>query len=1843
MKKSGSFIAKSFSLILKPGTVATIHLTAQRAMYEKYCEQKQINGLEIAVIGIGCRFPGAANPEQLWNSLVEGKEQVTRFTDEELAATGIAKDLIKDPSFIKVKAVVDNADKFDAEFFNYRPNEAAHIEPEERLLYETVWEALEDAGCIPGEYPGSIGLYAGAFFNLYWPLQNILKNGDKARLDLNQFDDKDFICTRVSYRLNLRGPSVALQTACSTSLVAIHLACRSLLTGECQVAVAGGSSIKLPIKFGHFHLEGGVYSRTGHLRAFDANADGIVEGDGVGAVVLKRLEDAINDGDSIYAVIKGSSINNDGNTKVGYYSPSINGQLDVLEQCYQTAEIDPKTLSFIECHGTGTQLGDQIEVAALKQAFKKAPANICALGSSKNNYGHTAAAAGILSFIKAVLSIKHKTFPPHINYAEPHPKLELQNSPFYISPRPIDLSKRQVLRGAVSSFGIGGTNAHIVVEEFGTHPATSLPQPAHLLVFSAKSEPILKQVMQDFCRYLQENTHSSLDDAAYTLQTGRAKFECRAALVVNSREEAIQELSNKESPAVLSRRNALASRQVVFMFPGQGAHYANMGKDLYEAEPEFAKAFEACRKVLLELKCIDIYEALYGQSEASIHTIDASPLLTFSFEYALAKLLLSLGIRPVALIGHSIGEYVAACISEVFSLRDALKLVIIRGNLMKKVPPGKMINVPLSMDELLKQKPSCLDIAADHGPSCIVSGPIAKVEEFEWALKQNRIITQLLNIEKAGHSAMMDSILPEYLACFKDITIKKPQIPFVSNVTGTWIDDESVIDPKYWVSQLRNTVQFSKGLDTIFDLGKAILLEVGPGNSLSMLAHAKNPDKSRLEIIYTIKPEHQKGSDHKFFLKQVAKYWISGGVLDWKALHHGQFRRKVSLPTYPFDHKAYNSDVSFIFDTNKAGLLTQDARKAVNQWFYQPVWRVSSLAPLDWASLTNEKYLIFANKGSSLDLLIQDLRDKGAAVIRVAYGDEFHAEEQQVTIDPQNKEHYLLLANYLGDLPIKITKVIHGWLLGKTELLPGLDSLNSSKYLGFYSVVHFINAYNEVNTLLALTNGLSDLRGMSCTFPEKSLIHGAIKVISKEYSHVRCKSVDIPGKDVDAKEVRDAALYEMALQDSHQIVSYLRGQRYVEEFVPLTFEKQIPTDLRLRDGGTYIITGGFGGIGLTIAEFIASKVQANIILFGRKVPPEHQITSLQAIKANAQAVQLWQADVSNESEMEKLFAKAREHFGKIDGVVHCAGAFDGNMLFENTEEMTEKVLGAKVNGTLILDRLIQDEADFFLLCSSLSSHLATIGQLNYAAASIFLDYFAKYKMSHSNTYTLSINWDAWKEVGGAVQTIQDLSKKMQPKEIKDVAISHPVLASCLSQSPSQIVFEGLLENSNWIVADHMVLGKPTMPGVGYIELATAAFRAYSEGSSFELTEVYLLKPLQVMAKQALRIVFSKMGSGYSFSILGAIPETDLWEEHAKGSICTIDTPKERKPLSIEELISGCPRDETSHFIKKLKEDGPTKFGDQWQSSIKGYWRGEGHAVIELKIADHYLKTVDEYKLHPALFDHSMSILAEGKAYVPFLYEKIQIYGDLPPHLFAKITALEDDGKVITYTVKIYDTSGRLLVEVDNYTLLLLEDTASQVNTTTDQVLGKPFSSYAVLQEAEDLASSILADAITCEEGKEVFARALNAEYANLIVSTKNFNKRVEENQQEAVVVDEALLDKPKSSRPEMSVQYIEPKTANEIKLAKVWQDLLGIDKVGLNDSFFDLGATSLQIIQAASLIKKALSVTVSIVNIYTYPTTRELVTHFFGSEEALSETENDTENQVSKKRLLDRRNKLLEV
>ncbi len=875
-------------------------------------------GSEIAIIGMSGRFPGAKNVDEYWGNLRDGVESISFFTDKELETRGIDPALLRKPQYVKARGVLDGVELFDANFFGFTPREAETMDPQHRLFLECAWEALENAGYDPERYEGLIGVYGGVGPNTYF-LKNLYSNRDLMELvgDFQMMlgNDKDFVTTRVSYKMNLRGPSVVVQTGCSTSLVAVSQACQSLLSGECDIALAGASSINVPQTSGYLYQNGGISSPDGHCRAFDAKAQGTVFSNAVGIVVLKRLEEALADGDCIHAIIKGAAINNDGSFKIGYTAPSVEGQSKVIRTAHLMAEVEPETITYVETHGTGTSLGDPIEIAGLTQAFRMGTqrSGFCAIGSVKTNIGHTDIAAGIAGLIKTVLMLKNKMIPPSLHFEQPNPEIDFPNSPFYVNSKlsewKTEMSPR---RAGVSSFGIGGTNVHVIAEEAPLVAASETSRPWKLLPLSARTATALDNVTRNLAYHLKQRPHLDLADVAYTLQVGRRGFGCRRVAVCRDIADAVAALEAQKADRESMSVQEPVRRDVVFMFSGQGSQYANMGLELYQTESVFRMHMDKCSEILQAYLAADLRDILYPggkdleqSAQLLMQTGITQPAL-FTIEYALAQLWMSWGVTPAALVGHSIGEYVAACLAGVFSLQDALALVAARGRLMQDLPTGSMLAVPLSEQELQPYLGSHLSLAVINGPSlCVVSGEKEAVEALKEKLSERKLACRYLQTSHAFHSEMMEPILPAFTEKVKQIAPQAPRIPFVSNVTGTWITPDEAMDPGYWARHMRHTVRFSDCLQELLKEPNRILLEVGPGQTFTVLAN-QQPNRRKEHIILS-STRHPKdtSSDTAFILHTLGRIWLAGVSIDWPGLHANENRRRVDLPTYPFERKRH--------------------------------------------------------------------------------------------------------------------------------------------------------------------------------------------------------------------------------------------------------------------------------------------------------------------------------------------------------------------------------------------------------------------------------------------------------------------------------------------------------------------------------------------------------------------------------------------------------------------------------------------------------------------------------------------------------------------------------------------------------------------------------------------------------------------------------------------------------------------------------------------------------------------------------------------------------------------------
>jgi amino acid adenylation domain-containing protein len=873
-------------------------------------------GRSIAIVGMAGRFPDAADVEQLWSNLCRGVESVRRFTDEELLASGVAPDLLASPRYVKAGTVLDGADRFDAAFFNITPREADILDPQHRLFLECAWEVLERAGYDPQRHPHPIGVYAGVqrsnyVLNLYSHPELVAAVGHTA---LKHGTDKDYVTTRVSYKLGLRGPSLTVQTTCSTSLVAVHLACQAILAGECRMALAGGVSVRMQQEQGYIYEEGDILSPDGHTRSYDAAGRGTLPGNGLGLVLLKRLEDALADGDTIHAVIRGTAINNDGADRVGYTAPSIDGQSAAITAAWRAAGIDPETISCVEGHGTATALGDPIEVAALTRAFRDGGVTrkgFCALGSVKSNVGHLDTAAGVTGLIKTALALEHGLIPPSLHFERPNPNLDLENSPFYVNTALAEWRTDGAPRRAgVSSFGIGGTNAHAVLEQAPPAAPSGPSRPWQLLLLSARTPAALDAATARLADHLESHPDLALADVAYTLQVGRRTFEHRRAVVCHDREDALVALRSPER--WMTGAGEAGRRPVAFLFPGQGAQHAGMGRDLYASEPIFRETIDSCADLLAPHLGLDLRSLLFPPGEEAdaagrtlTETRFAQPAL-FVVEYALARLWMAWGIRPAAMLGHSLGEYVAACLAGVFSLPDALHLIAARGRLMQQLPPGAMLAVSLPAPELqrlLVEHAPDLSLAVVNAPALgTVSGPFPAIDAFATRLAERGVEHRRLHTSHAFHSAMMEPALRPFAELAGGLELQAPRLRYLSNLTGTWARATEATDPGSWARHLREPVHFSEGLAALLAEPGLVLLEAGPGHSLATLVRQHDGAQP---VIGSLRPSREEGEDPAFLLRSLGRLWLAGVEPDWSGFYALEQRRRVPLPTYPFERQRF--------------------------------------------------------------------------------------------------------------------------------------------------------------------------------------------------------------------------------------------------------------------------------------------------------------------------------------------------------------------------------------------------------------------------------------------------------------------------------------------------------------------------------------------------------------------------------------------------------------------------------------------------------------------------------------------------------------------------------------------------------------------------------------------------------------------------------------------------------------------------------------------------------------------------------------------------------------------------
>nr|QEO74290.1 phosphopantetheine-binding domain-containing pro [uncultured bacterium] len=1144
----------------------------------------------IAIVGMAGRFPGAKSVGEFWRNLCDGVESVQFFTDDQLRAAGVDPSLLSDPRYVRARAALDDVDLFDAPFFRYTPREAESIDPQHRLFLECAWEALEAAGHDPAAFDGRVGVYAGAGGGDYaaWLRRNPQFVSSIGGLQTLLGTGRDFLPTRVSYKLNLRGPSINVQTACSTSLVAVHLACRALIGGECDMALAGGAALGVVQTAGYIYEEDGILSPDGHCRPFDARAKGTVPGSGVGIVVLRRLEDALADGDPIVAVIKGSAINNDGSEKIGYTAPAVKGQAEVIAAAHAAAGISATSISYVETHGTGTTLGDPVELTALTQALHGAgaPARSCAIGSLKSNMGHLDAAAGVAGLIKTALALQHRQLPPTLHFTNPNPDIDLDRGPFYVSSTLADWTAGpQPRRAGVSSFGIGGTNAHVVLEEAPPRESSGRSRRWKLLPLSARTPEALNSAAANLRRHLEAHPDLDLADVAHTLQIGRRAFDYRRAIVCADRLGAIEALTLAEAERAASGAAVGADRPVVFMFPGQGSQYPGMGRDLYEEEPVFRGEVDRCAAILQPLLALDIRELLYpatgmtDRAAVDLRQTAVAQAALFVTEYALARLWMHWGVRPHAVIGHSLGEYVAAAVAGVFSLDDALALVAARGRLMQTISAGSMLAVPLSEGDLQRHLDDTMSIAAVNAPALsVASGPSDAIDALQERLTAQGAPGTRLNTSHAFHSPMMSPILEAFRHELRGVRLQAPTIPCISGLTGTWITDAQATDPDYWVRQLRQPVRFGNGIRELLgsSAGGGVFLEVGPGRTLASLTKAQGIS-SPVSLSSLPRPGDSETASERI-LSTLGRMWTEGIVVDWRRLTAGETRRKLPLPSYPFERRRYRVEPSGPAAPTKT---SDDRRRApFDQWFYAPSWSQSvARHPRPDA---DARWLVFTDDSGVGDGLIGALAAAGRRIVAVQPGARFTVvADDRYSIDPGSQADYCTLIDALrarGHVP---DRVVHLWTVSGE---PAAIDEAARIARAFYSPVflaralgRFLGERRKPIEIAVVTSGAHDVLGDESLDPVGAMAVGACKVIPLEYPNLTCRAIDVdpPRGAAAAARVAGDILKEIDGGAPDVTVAYRNHRRWTQAVARLGADA-FAAEPRLRKGGVYLVTGAFG-------------------------------------------------------------------------------------------------------------------------------------------------------------------------------------------------------------------------------------------------------------------------------------------------------------------------------------------------------------------------------------------------------------------------------------------------------------------------------------------------------------------------------------------------------------------------------------------------------------------------------------------------------------------------------------------
>ena len=1825
----------------------------------KYDAKVALPSEDIAIVGMAVNVPGAQNVAAYWDNLRSGVSSIRKLTEAELLAAGETPEKIARKNYVRAAADLQGFETFDAEFFGFSPKDAAILDPQHRKFLEVAWEAMEQAGHVPENVGGPIGVYAGCGMGSYFYF-NICSNPDLVD-DVGMFllrhtgNDKDFLSTRVSHVFDLKGPSINLQTACSTSLVAIHYAAAALRAGEVDMALAGGVTIELPQGRGYEFKENEILSPDGECHAFDHRAQGTVFGSGAGCIALKRLSDAQADGDHIWAVIKGSAINNDGAAKAGYLAPSVDGQAAAIALALGASGVPADQIEMVECHGTGTYLGDPIEVAALSEAYgaQTDKVDYARIGSVKTNIGHLDTAAGVAGLVKASLALHHGAMPPSLGYEAPNPAIDFEGSPFSVNAELTPWPRRATPRhAAINALGVGGTNAHAILSEAPLQAASEESDfPFHILCLSGRSKAALDANTTAISAHLRNNPDQDLADISHTLKNGRRGFERRRIVVAETNAEAAVLLDGNDNRRVFTHEVLGVDPEVVFMFPGGGAQYPDMARDLYETEPSFAEAMDRGLEYLAPQLDYDI-RALWlpeGDKDAAAETLKKPsiqlPLIAI-VEYALAQLWISWGVKPAAMVGHSMGENVAACLAGVMSFESLIDLVLLRGRLFDTVPAGGMLSVPLSLAAIKPYLSYDLDIASVNGPELTaISGPDAALKELAARLAKDEIESQRIAIDIAAHSRMLDPILDDYREFLVKLDLQTPKMAFMSNRTGQPITAAQATDPEYWVEQLRNTVHFADCIETLSADGPRVYLEVGPGKALSSLAQMCTNVKPA-QVLSSLRHPDQDIADDIYFFGIIGRLWACGVEADWDQIWGEARRNRVLLPTYQFQRSSYFIEAG----TQAVAAASPEVTRMddIADWGAVPSWR-AQYADVDAdlqaavAGAASENWLIFADQHGFALPVIAQLLAAGATVNVIEAGDSFaDMGEGRYTLAPeQGRTGYDALMTALGEAGQMPTRIAHFWGLTQDDShRPGGSFYDRMMEQGFYSLLWLGQALAEredapATHLTVFTNGAAQIAAEGLAYPEKAMISGPAGVIPHEVMGLTVSTVDVglpqapvakgmfARADAPMGDITDVLLEDVLAAPANTVAAVRDGRRYVRGIRTQRLG-QVETP-NITRGGTYLITGGFGGIGQTIAADLMSKHGAHVVLLSRTALPAREawlrvletthaahatarrIRAVQRLEALSGSIEVVTADVINVAQMRKAIDGLRAR-GPIAGVIHAAGALDDAPLLGKTQAQVDAVLAPKVQGLRVLDQLLPDgSVDLMVLFASTSTATRAAGQVDYVAANDYLNAFAQSR-SGGATRVVALNWGVWADVGMAAEAVGQRPVEATPPRVLDVPMFDT--AHVLEDETR---FEGELEaKRDWILDQHrMADGTAVMPGTGMIEALAQAASATGLEAPFVLRDLYFLRAFEAPegVSRQMRVTVKPVSDGFTAALRSdcTLDSRTGWQTHAEALIG--DHVALAKPLDLQavsERLGAVEESGGGHM--PTPQEAHLRFGPQWHV-LRARQMGEGEGLARLQL-DAELEPAQI--LHPGLMDLATGwAVALAPAYdgtdlwVPMSYGEIVVYAALPREIYSHMRLTASGADNARFDVTICDSEGTVLVEVRDFAMTQLKGgfAAQTAPLIATEVM---FDEDGIAAErpqtqAEERLAYMVAQGITAAEGPQAFARALALDVPQVYVSSLPLQALV-------AAADTPPREMPKGQSFERTdlEGFVAPEGVVQETLAEMWSTLLGVSPVGADDSFFDLGGHSLIAVRLFASVKREFGVEFPISVLFEAPTIADI-------------------------------------